>query len=98
MNMLRKCLATVATLAALAWVGVARADQPSPGASSVDAPTITLQGDGQADTDLVRGGHGGGHHGGGHHGGFHHGGFHHGFHHHHHGFHHHNFYSYYRPY
>jgi len=64
-------LATVATLAALAWIGVARADQPSPGASSVDAPTITLQGDGQADTDLVRGYHGGGYHGGGHHGGYH---------------------------
>ncbi len=74
--MLRKCLATVGALTALAWAGAARADQPASVPASVDAPAITLQGDGQADTDLVRGGgwHGGGgghwHGGGGHwHGG-----------------------------
>jgi len=78
MTMLRKCLAAVGALAALAWVGAARADEPTSGAASVDAPTITLQGDGQANTELVKGFHGGGFHGGGFHGGFHghHGGFH----------------------
>jgi len=80
MTMLRKCLAAVGALAALAWIGAARADEPTSGAASVDAPTITLQGDGQADTELVKGFHGGGFHGGGFHGGGFHGGYHGGYH------------------
>jgi len=58
----------LAALALLAWAGLAQADQPkSVFDNGVDAPTITLQGDGDADTELVhgwRGGYGGGWRGG----------------------------------
>jgi len=105
MTMLRKCLTAVGALAALAWVGAVRADEPASGAASVDVPAITLQGDSEADTELVRGWHGGH---GGYHGGFHggyrggfHGGYHGGYHGHYHSYYrpfYNSYYSYYRPY
>jgi hypothetical protein len=72
MSMRISGLAALAILASLAWIGLARADQPVPVPPGVDAPTITLQGDGSAkgETELVHGFHFGHGHYGGHYGHF----------------------------